>query len=365
MAAGANELHFHFSKAGETAESGNLHSVPAALLVDTLNGVQRSIHLIALSKERPGRPIVSRARIPKDIEENYQLVCEVPERGSFAMAARVESLQPNFAELPRVEVVLQALSEVGAAMQAGNWAELVRLLPDRGLLKRVVEQMKQVAPRPGSGWGLRLRMAAQELLLNDAWEKRVRHMVAEAESNKEAEAERETINGELLGLQFADRKIKMQPLGAKQVLEISYPEELEEYLWERRREKLQITGKVARGLEGEIVSIYDVEAIGQLDLAPIEIREIEFSGARLRLRHALHLHPRLAEESPHFLHVVHEELGLDVFAPTVAELLDEIAESLVVSWREFALADDAVLTKQARALKGRLLAEIEEVPFGD
>lgn len=221
--AGSNTLHFHFSKAGEVAgdrpASEQFHSVPAALLVDALNGVQRSIHLIALSKERPGRPIGSRARIPKEIEDNYQLVCEVPERGSLAMAARVESLQPNFAELPRVEVVLQALSDVGTAMQAGDWGELVRLLPDRGLLKRVVEQMRQVAPRPGSGWGLRLRMAAQELLLNDAWQKKVRHMVAEAESGGEAGVERETINGELLGLQFADRKIKIQSLGSKQLLD--------------------------------------------------------------------------------------------------------------------------------------------------
>lgn len=113
------------------------------------------------------------------------------------------------------------------------------------------------------------------------------------------------------------------------------------------------------------MGVYDVEAIGQLGLAPIEIREIESGGLQLRLRHALQLQPQLAEESPHFLRAVHEDLGLDVFAPSVAELLDEIAESLAVSWRGIALADDKVLTPAARELKRRLLEAIEEASLGD
>src|ERR1035438_4634747 len=83
---------FRFSHA--TAEN---QSVPASLLIQTLEGAQRVIWLLALAEEN--RDIKMRARIPSEIEQRYQLRCSVPKAGSYAMPAAVVSELPVLAWL--------------------------------------------------------------------------------------------------------------------------------------------------------------------------------------------------------------------------------------------------------------------------
>ena len=74
-------LQFRFSRSGEDAPA-----VPASVLIQTLEGAQRAIWLIALIKEQ--KDIKSRARIPTEIERRYQLKFEVPQHGSYLLPAK-------------------------------------------------------------------------------------------------------------------------------------------------------------------------------------------------------------------------------------------------------------------------------------
>ena len=76
----------------------------------------------------------------------------------------------------------------------------------------------------------------------------------------------------------------------------------------------------------------------------------------------MRLQPRLNDDNPQFVRVEDQSLGLDAFAGTVSDLLDEVAEDLVVVWRHYAIAPDASLSPKALELKHRLLAVMEEVP---
>ena len=82
----------------------------------------------------------------------------------------------------------------------------------------------------------------------------------------------------------------------------------------------------------------------------------------MRFKEAVRLQPRLNDDTPQFVRVEDQSLGLDAFAGTVSDLLDEVAEDLVVVWRHYALASDADLSPKALELKHRLLAVMEEVP---
>jgi hypothetical protein len=112
---------------------------------------------------------------------------------------------------------------------------------------------------------------------------------------------------------------------------------------------------VLPGEDQEVKRIFHLESIGPLDLSPLEISEVEHRGVRLRLREPLHLQPRLGVENPHFVTVEDTHFGLDAFAGTVSELVDEVAESLVAGW-------PSLLKEMARHLRvstSRLLEPID------
>jgi hypothetical protein len=143
-------------------------------------------------------------------------------------------------------------------------------------------------------------------------------------------------------------------------LECFYKEEIEPMLFENRRDLIQVTGRVVVDEENHPKKIVDVEAIRELDLSPFVLREVEVPGLRIKFRKPLVVEPRLSE-SQQLICLEHEPLGIDVFAPTRAEVFEELKEQLVMLWREYAEEEDAALSEPARRLKEVLLREWEAV----
>jgi hypothetical protein len=314
--------------------------------------------LIALAAER--KDIKNRARIPAEIEQRYQLRCEVPQPGSYILPASVESVQPYLASLDQVSSVLGTFESVAEALHSRNRDQVSTLLPDSAIRRRVVDAFQQLAPRPGSGWRLDLSRNGSTVHLDDTWQSSVRKMYVQTET----EPDRETVNGELLEINFADRQLTILPIGANRKLTVTYPEDLEDILLENRRELIQITGRVIRDNDDQVKSMFDIESISPLDLSPLELREVAYGDLHLRLKEPVYLQPYLNGDNPQFVNVEDPALGLDVFAGTVSELLDEVAESLVIGWRQYALAPDSELSPKALELKRHLLAAMEPVSVG-
>lgn len=348
-----NTLQFRFSRPGEETPA-----VPASVLIQTLEGAQRAIWLIALADEN--KDVKSRARIPADIEQRYQLKCEVPKTGSYLLPTFVESVQPKLATMDQVARVLNKFEFVAEALNRGSREDVVAQLPDSAIRRRVIDAFQQLAPKPGSGWRLDLAKNGKQVRLDDTWQSSIRRMY----TLTEAEPDRETINGELIEINFADRQITIIPVGSNRRLQITYPEDLEDVLLENRRSLIQVTGRLLRGEDEEVKKMFDLESIGPLDLSPLEITEVEHKGVRLRLRKPLHLQPKLGVENPHFVTIEEARLGLDAFAGTVSELVDEVAESLVFGWRNYASADEKDLSPKAIELKHSLRAAMYEVAVG-
>lgn len=346
-------LQFRFSRAADAQPA-----VPASVLIQTLEGAQRAIWLIALTREL--KDIKSRARIPAEIEQRYQLKCEVAQPGSYLLPAFVESVHPQRATIDQVNVVLDTFEGIAGALQSQNREKVAHYLPDMAIRKRVVGAFQQLAPKPGSGWRLDLTRNGTSVRMDDNWQALIRKMYAPTE----VEADRETVNGELIEINFADRQITILPVGSNRQLKVTYPDSMEDVLLENRKSTIQVSGRVSRDENGNIKNVFDVESIGALDLAPLEVNEVEHGGLRLRFKETIRLQPRLNEENPQFVSIEEPRLGLDVFAGTVSGLMDEVAEDLVVVWKNYALAPDATLTPRALELKRRLLEAIEEVPSG-
>lgn len=346
-------LQFRFSRSAEARPA-----VPASVLIQTLEGAQRAIWLIALAKEQ--KDIKSRARIPAEIERRYQLRCEVPQSGSYLLPAIVESVQPQLTTINQVSDVLATFEGVASALQSQQRDRVADYLPDSAIRKRVVDAFLQLAPKPGSGWKLDLSRNGTTVRMEDTWQGLVRRMYTPTEP----EPDRETVNGELIEINFADRQITILPIGSNRQLKVTYQDAMEDLLLENRRSTIQITGRVSRDENGSIKNMFDLESILPLDLSPLEVNEVEHSGVRLRFRSPIQLQPMLTADNPQFVRIEEPSLGLDVFAGTVDELLDELAEDLVVVWKHYASAGDADLSPRALELKNRLRNSLDEVPVG-
>src|SRR5665213_3098051 len=333
-------LQFRFSRSAEARPA-----VPASVLIQTLEGAQRAIWLIALAKEQ--KDIKSRARIPAEIEQRYQLKCEVAQPGSYLLPAFVESVQPQLATIDQVNEVLSTFEGVAGALQSQQKDKVAEYLPDTAIRKRVVDAFQQLAPKPGSGWRLDLSRNGTNVRMDDNWQRLVRKMYIPTET----EPDRETVNGEMIEINFADRQLTILPMGSNRQLKVTYADAMEDLLLENRKSIIQITGRVSRDENGEIKNMFDLESIGTLDLSPLEVNEVEHEGVRLRFREAVRLQPHLNEDNPQFVRIEDPDLGLDTFAGTVSDLLDEVAEDLVVVWRHYAMAPDADLSPKALALK--------------
>lgn len=345
-------LRFRFSRAGDASPV-----VPAPVLIQTLEGTQRAIWLIALAKEQ--KDIKSRVRIPSEIEQRYQLKCALPQPGSYVLPAFVESAGAQLATLDQVNEVLGTFEGVAAALQAQQRDAVAGYLPDTAIRKRVVDAFQQLAPKPGSGWKLDLERNGTTVRMDDTWQRLVRRMYTPAET----EPARETVNGELIEINFADRQITILPIGSNRQLKVTYQDPMEDLLLENRKSTIQITGRVSRDENGEIKNMFDLESIGPLDLSPLEMNEVEFEGIRLRFRETIRLQPRLHDDNPQFVSIEEPRLGIDAFAGTVSDLLDEVAEELVVVWKHYAKAPDSDLSPKALDLKHSLLAAMDEVPL--
>lgn len=108
-----------------------------------------------------------------------------------------------------------------------------------------------------------------------------------------------------------------------------------------------------------LVEQYQREAVATY-LSPVRVEEVQRAGVLLRFRQPLELAPTL-DDTGQLLCPQNESLGIDVFAPTRQDLLDELQEQVVMLWREYACAKPDELTPAAQKLRQHLLNALEEV----
>ena len=71
-----------------------------------------------------------------------------------------------------------------------------------------------------------------------------------------------------------------------------------------------------------------------------------------------------SDETQQLICVSDAELGIDAFAHTRDDLVNELSEQIGMLWLEYALAEDDALDGMAIRLKQALLAAFSEVPHG-
>lgn len=340
----------------DSGEPGGEDAVPAAVLVQILQSAQQAFELIGIHVE--GRSIRERARVSARTSERFRLVCKLPKRGCYEVPVTVG---PSSADLLQGDLADRALDIFQGLMQrvsSRDASNLAKVLPDERIRRRVLEVTKGMVPRAGDRWSVGLEDAGGARFAT--LDRDTLPFLSEALVPVEQREIAKVVTGELKNIDFIEHKLTIIYPPTGKVLDCIYDEELEDLLYECRRELIQVTGRVVLDDQGEPRQIIDVSDIRDLDLSILEVDAISHGRVRLAAASILSLQVQ-TDATRQLLCVEDVDLGITAYAPTRAGLLAEIHEQIAMLWTEYASAADSELDGPARQLKQALLARFREV----
>lgn len=350
----APQQHPSFSFHIESGEpQGNV--VPASVLVQILQNAQQAFELIGVHVE--GRSINQRARVSAATSQRFQLICQLPAPGCYALPVTVGGATELF-EPEHAEKAFSIFHDLMARISDRSAVGLAEILPDEHIRRRVLESVKGMAPRADAKWTLALHDASDALFacFNVQTIPFVQETLVPAAQREAARV----VTGELKNIDFIEHKLTIIYPPTSKELDCLYDEALEDLLYERRRDLIQVTGRVLLDDQGSPKKIIDVSDIRDINLSAMEISAVRHGALNLRVTPVLSAEPSL-DESKQLLCIEYPEFDISVFAATREALLAELHEHLAMLWQEYALANDSDLDAPALKLKQSLLARMTEL----
>ncbi len=329
--------------------------VPVGVLTQVLSGLQRTVYLLAMEIERIETR--KRERISNDIERKYVVLCAPSSEGSYHINAQIGDPSCDLFAPDDVREVRERLVECVKVISDRGNGELSELIPDWGRRTRVLESIRQMVPKKGSGIRLQIRRRDDAEFFNSLCVQAGLRRFLPPTSGEESIR---TVTGRLSRIDFDDRKVTIFYQPTEKDLECTYDETVEHLLLENARELIQVTGRVILDENDQPKRITDVEHIQELDLSPFYLEEFEYPERKLRFRKPVTITPEL-DDTGQLLCLRDSDLGINVHAFTRDELDEALEDQIHMLWRLYGLADNETLTSKAQQLKKNLLDSLEEM----
>lgn len=323
-----------------------LQTVPAAVLAEALEALQRMVHLLAMRAE--GRALNRRARPSADIQQRFPVHCFPPVEGSY--------LSPTFIAGETIDLlgdgerdrIAQELTFVLEAANSGDPEVLDRAVPDPTYRRFMYQALEDLSPPASSGLELEVQRSGQSLFIaSRARPAVIRKAIETAQS-------RGFVIGRLHEIDFAGQRFGLYHQPSERLLTCTYDAGGEAMLLEHPLDLIQVEGVLERDEDGKLIRVVQVDAVIEVELSPLTLESLSLNGLALRANRPIKFEVELDPDDQLFV-ARSDELHLHAFAETREELEHAIYDELVVLWREYALADDETLTAEARELKRSLL----------
>jgi len=333
----------------ETADN----HVSVEILVRLLNGLQQMALIFAAAKE--GQPIQQRFKPTAELRGRYTLKCGIPAEGSYVMPISLDDANTQSYLSHPVSILADVQSFIRAAATE-NIGEASRLLPDSRYRDRAFRELRNLSPKGGERWTATFALPVGDAASIDA--KVARHVDRLLAAGAEEQTVM-TITGELVAIDFGERKLRIRYPVNNREIECSYLPEAEDDLLESRRGPIQVTGTFTLDAAGQPAKLSDVTRIEPVDLSPLVFGRIDFNGQTLTAITELRLTPKL-DDSQQIYVVEDTSLDLQAHAFTREDLADEIAAHIHFAWREYGQADPDALTSKAQELRDAIIAKFRE-----
>ncbi len=336
------------------------NTVPADVLVQTLQRLQKLVLIAAAAKE--GKGLNRRFKPSAELRQRHTLRCAIPTAGSYAIAVSEvdECPQSSLSHISEY-AALDDVYKVTDAVIEDDIDRVQQVIPDARFRSLMLRTLQDMAPSEGSEWALDFAVGTEKLCRLSYG---LRRDVTRILRVDQPEQEEGTVIGELQRIFLDERKIVIRHPVTGTLISCFYEDEIESDIWESRRDYIQVTGQVSRTPEGHVSNVSDVISIEQVDTSPFRISEIDADGVHLRITPPLTVSPELDEETKQVFLFSDEELNLFIAAPTRADLYEEIIADLAFSYREYVKAEDGDLSPAAVEFKNHLSQRLQEDPTG-
>jgi hypothetical protein len=317
----------------------NAHSTVASALAQSLEALQRLVHLVAMRREgrAPGK------RPSADIQARYRLICDLPQCGSYISPVRVEGADLLAREGTHAVVV--EIDALLSAIGASNERALSEAVPDETWRRFYLDALERIVPQPITGVELEIMRGAR-ILIDTIYARPFVERLARASSRK-------SVRGSVIG-DFLKQEITIRHRETGRDLSCLYESHVEESLLDHPRDLLLVFGTVTRDADGRPLSIEDVDHIEPVNLDPEAIEEIIADNLRIVPLEPISAGVSFDEEDAVYIASI-SSLAVSVFAERRDSLREALRDEIVILWKRYASAPDDKLTRAARALKRRVL----------
>lgn len=339
------------------------HSVPANVLANSLQQVQRILYLLA--KSHRGLDHNSRVRVSREMEHLFALNCRVPKAGSYALPVDIGDPSMFSPGDDEIEQVCQNFHHVSQALMQSNLGTLREYIPDTGYQSVLIAAYKKIQPSQRSGIVLSIedynhKKIVDGFRLNTALN-RLDNMINE-NNRKYHESDIPTyITCTLDGMEFQSRRLILKLLDGR-TLKASYQDNFEPELVVHRRRQVQLRGNAEYNDKGVLVSLSLVDHIIPIDESKIELHEIAIDNKRYQA--ATPLIFNVVYDREDCIYDLEGDFGIILFADTRPELEEDLNEAIAVLWNEIACEKPTRLSPQARNLRKEMQNRLRDIRNG-
>jgi len=344
----AEKIEFHF-KGG----SADVHQLPVELMINLLDNIRELTYLIVAQEQ--GITYNERFNPSRKIKDNYIIKCEPPKEGSYEQTVSFDYVGDELLFEPVKPG--EYIKELFGFIVESDEPKINHLFPNVKLRSRALSCIREALPKPDNNIFLEI-IDGKNVTNSRSIQKSLTTIIDRTQAV--VEEYMTAVTGRLISIDFEERKIIIIHPTTKRELDCFYNEDIEDMLFENRRQLVQIVGVVTLDDNEQPKKITDVVSIQEIDLSPIDFNDIDYGKKKLHFKNSFILTPKL-DNSEQLYTINYSELGLELFAYTRQEITNDVKSDIVYLWEEYAKAEDDTLTEDAKFLKKKLLSAIEEV----
>jgi hypothetical protein len=361
------EFRLHFE--GDVTRG---HRVPAAALVKAIQGLQRSIQLLAFAYEGEGPGRRQRLRASYEMERKYAVVFGVPEEGGYVLpfhiGSPVEGIFPEdggnaFERIGSpaqglfvagdIAVVTEKYENVLQAIQNGDQQAFRRAVSDASIRRRLVHELKAMQPPYRTGLVVSIEdFSNQKIFDGNTAVERLAPLLAEP---SDLVILSRLVAGRLDGLDFQTHTLRLK-LPTQRVLSGTYSEDFEPVLLENPREWIQVRGEATLDQDGNLYALHNITEIIEVDDSPISVAVLSVDERSYTVTKVTRpLEFAVTFDPVEGTYTAVGDFHMMVSGETRSELEAAVDDALRFLWREYVDSDQRNFSDDAKLLREQLL----------
>ena len=334
--------------------------LPTRTLVQAIRHLQQIVYLLA--KCQSGEKLGQRIRFSRDIENNFELSCGIPEKGSYVFPMEIGAPAASMSfydddrilEIDQIGDVARKFHGATKAVGSGDIGSLREVVPDPDYHAFLLDAYKQALQPDRSGVSLSIEdSGCRKMIDSKTAMESIDSMLSSlpntlADKNDDA-PKFSCITGEVVRVKFPRRVLGIKPPGGR-IVDAIYDEKFESIVLRNRRQPIQVIGRPID--DGENASLVEIADIVEIHEDRIEIRKFEFDDDLYIADPPLRF--RVKSDPENTLYDLRGEFGIILGARSRIDLMKDLNDTLRMLWEEYAKEDPERLSGDAQDLRDEI-----------